>query len=130
MYTTSGTDRRKHPRAEIICPVIIQTKRTVISGETQNISTGGALIRCRKRIRPNEVINMFISVSLLSPKVSVSAKVIRSSISYSANEAGPYGMGVEFRAISNQDQELISIKIEEHLKSEDINWREEEASEK
>ena len=126
MYTTSGTDRRKHPRAEIICPVIIQTKRTVISGETQNISTGGALIRCRKRIRPNEVINMFISVSLLSPKVSVSAKVIRSSISYSANEAGPYGMGVEFRAISNQDQELISIKIEEHLKSEDIDWREEE----
>jgi hypothetical protein len=73
---------------------------------------------------------MFISVSLLSPEVSVSAKVIRSSISYSANEAGPYGMGVEFRAISNQDQELISIKIEEHLKSEDINWREEEASEK
>ena len=130
MYTTSGTDRRKHPRAEIICPVIIQTKRTVISGETQNISAGGALIRCRKRIRPNEVINMFISVSLQSPRVSVSAKVIRSSISYSANEAGPYGMGVEFRAISNQDQELISIKIEEHLKSEDINWREEEASEK
>ena len=126
MYTTSGTDRREHPRAEIICPVIIQTKRTVISGETQNISAGGALIRCRKRIGPNEVINMFISVSLLSPKVSVSAKVIRSSISYSANEAGPYGMGVEFRAISNQDQELISIKIEEHLKSEDIDWREEE----
>ena len=126
MYTTSGTDRRKHPRAEIIYPVIIQTKRTVISGETQNISAGGALIRCRKRIRPNEVINMFISVSLLSPRVSVSAKVIRSSISYSANEAGPYGIGVEFRAVSGQDQELISIKIEEHLKSEDIDWREEE----
>ncbi len=126
MYTTSGPDRRKHPRAEIICPVIIRTKRTVISGETQNISAGGALIRCRKRIRPNEVINIFISVSVLSPRVSVSAKVIRSSISYSANEAGPYVMGVEFRAVSGQDQELISIKIEEHLNSEDIDWREEE----
>jgi hypothetical protein len=33
---------------------------------------------------------------------------------------------VEFRAVSGQDQELISIKIEEHLKSEDIDWREEE----
>ena len=126
MYTTSGPDRRKHPRAELICPVIMQTKRTVISGETQNISAGGALIRCRKRIRPNEVINMFISVSLQSPRVSVSAKVIRSSISYSANEAGPYDMGVEFRAVSGQDQELISTKIAEHLKSEDIDWREEE----
>ena len=119
-------ERRKHPRAEIICPVIMETKRTVISGERQNISTGGALIRCRKRIRPNEVINMFISVSLLSPRVSVSAKVIRSSISYSANEAGPYGIGVEFRAVSGQDQELISTKIAEHLKSENIGWREEE----
>ncbi|MGB6376830.1 MAG: PilZ domain-containing protein [Syntrophobacteria bacterium] len=126
MYTTSGTDRRKHPRAEIICPVIMETKRTVISGETQNISAGGALIRCRKRIRPNEVINMFISVSLLSPRVSVSAKVIRSSISYSDNEAGPYGIGVEFRAVSGQDQELISTKIARHLKSENIGWREEE----
>ena len=126
MYTTSGPDRRKHPRAEIICPVIIQTKRTVISGETQNISAGGALIRCRKRIRPNEVINIFISVSLLNPRVSVSAKVIRSSISYSANEARPYSIGVEFRAVSGQDQELISTKIAEHLESENIDWREEE----
>ena len=101
----------------------MQTKRTVISGETQNISAGGALIRCRKRIRPNEVINMFISVSLLSPRVSVSAKVIRSSISYSGNEAGPYGIGVEFRAISSQDQELISTKIAEYPKSENIGPR-------
>ena len=127
MYTTRDTDRRKHPRAEIICPVIMQTKRTVISGETQNISAGEALIRCRKRIRPNEVINMFISVSLLSPRVSVSAKVIRSSISYSGNEAGPYGIGVEFRAISSQDQELISTKIAEYLKSENIGPRGEES---
>ena len=127
MYTTRDTERRKHPRAEIICPVIMQTKRKVISGETQNISAGGALIRCRKRIRPNEVINMFISVSLLRPRVSVSAKVIRSSISHSGNEAGLYGMGVEFRAISSQDQELISTKIAEYLKSENISWRGEES---
>jgi c-di-GMP-binding flagellar brake protein YcgR len=126
LYTTSGTDRRKHPRAEIICPVIIQTKRTVISGETQNISAGGALIRCRKLIRPNQVMNMFISVSLLNPRVSVSAKVIRSNISYSANEAGTYDIGVEFRAVSDQDQELISTMVAEHLKSENIDWREEE----
>jgi c-di-GMP-binding flagellar brake protein YcgR len=117
LHTISGTDRRKHPRAEIICPVIIQTKRTVISGETQNISAGGALIRCRRRLRPNQVINMFISVSLLNPRLSVSAKVIRSSTSYSANEAGTYDIGVEFRAVSGQDQELISTKIAQRLQS-------------
>ena len=126
MYTTSGTDRRKHPRAEIICPVIIQTKRTVISGETQNISAGGALIRCRKRLRPNQVISMFISVSLLSPRISASAKVVRSNISHSTNEAGSYDIGVEFRAVSDQDQKLISTKVAQHLKSEHIDWREEE----
>ena len=118
MYKESGTDRRKHPRAEIICPVIIQTKRTVISGETQNISAGGALIRCRRRLRPNQVINMFISVSLLNPRLSVSAKVVRSSISYSAKKAGTYDIGVEFRAVSDQDQERISTMVAEHLKSE------------
>jgi len=118
LYTISGTDRRKHPRAGIICPVIIQTKRTVISGETQNISAGGALIRCRRRLRPNQIINMFISVSLMNLRVSVSAKVIRSSISNSANEAGTYDIGVKFREVSGQDQERISTMVAEHLKSE------------
>jgi hypothetical protein len=34
---------------------------------------------------------------------------------------------VEFRAVSGQDQELISTKIAEHLKSENIGWREEKS---
>jgi hypothetical protein len=51
-------------------------------------------------------------------RVSVSAKVIRSSISNSANEAGTYDIGVEFREVSGQDQERISTMVAEHLKSE------------
>ena len=118
LYTTRGTDRRRHPRAEIICPVIIQTKRTVVSGETRNISAGGALIRCRRQLRPDQVINMFINVSPPSPRVLVSARVVRSNISYSASKAGTYDIGVEFRAVSDQDQERISTMVAEHLKSE------------
>jgi deferrochelatase/peroxidase EfeB len=61
---------------------------------------------------------MFINVSPPSPRVLVSARVVRSNISYSAKKAGTYDIGVEFRAVSDQDQERISTMVAEHLKSE------------
>jgi len=48
-------EKRKHPRAKIVCPVIIENNRNIISGETQDISAGGAYIKCRSPLRHPEV---------------------------------------------------------------------------
>ena len=118
-------ERRKHPRAEIICPVIMENNRNIMSGETHDISAGGAYIRCRSQPKQPE-INMFISISLLSPRLRAMGEVVRSEALDSVKEGGHYGIGIRFIAISYTDLEIISTKVAEHLESENINWREEE----
>ncbi len=108
-------ERRKHPRAKIVCPVIIENNRNIISGETQDISAGGAYIKCRSPLRHPEV-NMYMSVSLLSPRVRAIGEVVRSDVLASAKKGGCYGIGVRFVAISDTDREIISSKVAELLK--------------
>ena len=118
-------ERRKYHRAKVVCPVIMENNRNIMSGETQDISAGGAYIRCRSQPKHPE-INMFISISLLSPRIRAMGEVVRSDVLDSVKEGGHYGIGVRFIAISYTDLEIISTKVAEHLESENINWREEE----
>jgi c-di-GMP-binding flagellar brake protein YcgR len=118
-------ERRKYHRAKVVCPVIMENNRNIMSGETQDISAGGAYIRCRSQPKHPE-INMFISISLLSPRIRAMGEVVRSEALDSVKEGGHYGIGVRFIAISYTDLEIISTKVAEHLESENINWREEE----
>jgi len=107
-------ERRKHPRAKIVCPVIIENNQNIMSGETQDISAGGAYIRCRSPLRHPEV-NMYMSVSLLSPRVRAIGEVVRSDFLGSVKKGGCYGIGVRFVAIFDTDRELISSKVAEVL---------------
>jgi len=118
-------ERRKHPRAKVVWPVIMENNRNILSGETQDISAGGAYIRCRSRPKHPEV-DMHISVSLLSPRIRAVGEVVRSEALDSGKEGGHYGIGVRFIAVSDTDQEIISTKVAELLESQGINWREEE----
>ena len=105
-------DRRKHQRAKVVWPVIMENNRNIISGETQDISAGGAYIRCRKPLKPLEVA-MYVSVSLLSPRIRAMAEVVRSDVLGSSNGVEYYGIGVRFVAISNEARELISLELQD-----------------
>ena len=105
-------ERRKHHRAKVVWPVIMENSRNIISGETQDISAGGAYIRCRKPLKPLEV-SMYVSVSLLSPRIRAMAEVVRSDVLGSANGVEYYGIGVRFVAISDEGRELISLELQD-----------------
>jgi c-di-GMP-binding flagellar brake protein YcgR len=110
-------ERRQHPRAKIVCPVIIENNRNIMSGETQDISVGGAYIRCRSQPRHPEV-NMYISLSLLSPRIRVMGEVVRSEALNSVKGSSHYGIGVRFLAISDTDREIISAIVAQKLNTE------------
>ena len=105
-------ESRKHPRAKVVWPIIMENSRNIISGETQDISAGGAYIRCRKPLKPVEV-SMYVSVSLLSPRIRAMAEVVRSDLLGSANGVECYGIGVRFIAISDGARELISLELQD-----------------
>jgi c-di-GMP-binding flagellar brake protein YcgR len=105
-------ERRKHHRAKVVWPVIMENNRNIISGETQDISAGGAYIRCRKPLKPAEV-SMYVSVSLLSPRIRAMAEVVRLDVLGSYNGVEYYGIGVRFVAISDEGRELISLGLQD-----------------
>lgn len=105
-------ERRKHLRAKVVWPVIMENNRNIISGETQDISVGGAYIRCRKPLKPLEV-SMYVSISLLSPRIRAMAEVVRSDVLGSAHGVEYYGIGVRFVAISDEGLELISLGLQD-----------------
>lgn len=105
-------DRRKHQRVKVVWPVIMENNRNIISGATQDISAGGAYIRCSKPLKPIEV-SMYVSVSFLSPRIRGIAEVVRSDVLGSTNGGEYYGIGIRFIAISKEFQELISLELQD-----------------
>ena len=105
-------ERRKYPRAKVVWPVIMENNRNIISGETQDISAGGAYIRCRTPLKRVEV-SMYVSVSFLSPRIRGIAEVVRSDVLGSNNGVEYYGIGVRFIAISDEARELISHELQD-----------------
>jgi Tfp pilus assembly protein PilZ len=91
-----------------------------MSGETKNVSRGGAFIRCHEPLKPNEVLEVSISVSILCPRVQVTVEVMWSNYSTAGGEGRPRGMGVRFTNIDGTDQELISALVADHLQEEDL----------
>jgi hypothetical protein len=90
-----------------------------MSGETKDVSHTGAFIRCREPLKPSEVLEMSISVSLLCPRVQAQAEVVWSNASTADTEAKPRGMGVRFIHIDDTDRELISTLVEDQLEDQD-----------
>ena len=119
MDKRTGRERRQHPRAVVSWPVIIKSSRGLMAGETKDISLTGAFISCREPLKPNEVLEMSISVSLLSPRVQAIAEVIWSNPSNSDEEIKPRGMGVRFTKIDTTDHEMISALVADHLEIQD-----------
>ena len=91
-----------------------------MAGETKDVSFTGAFISCREPLKPNEVLEMSISVSLLSPRVQAIAEVIWSNPSSSDEEFKPRGMGVRFTKIDTTDHEMISALVADHLEIKDL----------
>lgn len=115
----SGAERRQHPRAVVSWPVIIKTTRGFMAGETKDVSYSGAYISCREPLKPSEVLEVSISVSLLCPRVQATAEVVWSSLSSPDDDHSSRGMGVRFTRITDTDRELISALIADNLRPED-----------
>ncbi len=92
-----------------------------MAGEAKDVSYTGAFITCREPLKPNEVLEVSISVSLLSPRVQAIAEVVWSNPSSADEKFKPRGMGVRFTKIDTTDHEMISALVADHLEIKDQN---------
>ena len=120
MHTANGIEQRQHPRAEIRWAVTVQPSWGTIKGETLNVSSMGAFIKCCEPLKFNEVFILDIDVPALAHPLKAIAEVVWSNKDGNKNEITPYGMGIRFIRISSTDRRFIVKEVLKHLNSENM----------
>ena len=122
LNTAKVTEKRQRLRAKVAWPVFLESNRRIIRGETINISSDAAFIRCEEALEPGEVIELAVSVPFPSSPIRIIAEVVRSETLGSDAEPLSHGTIVQFMIISDEDRKFISSLASDQLKSKDIDW--------
>ena len=108
MNLAETAGQRKHPRVDASWSVIMLTPEGKMVGKTENISCGGAYIRCSTLLSKNDLFTMTIQAPNREP-LEVGAEVVWIDIPLTPDkEQTPIGMGVQFTQISAKDLQFIS----------------------
>ncbi|UCG12479.1 MAG: PilZ domain-containing protein [Deltaproteobacteria bacterium] len=92
-------EKRSYPRTEVRWPVAMEIAQESLTGAIEDVSLGGAFIRCRNPLKLNDVFAMVINVPDVDSPIEIIAEVIWSNIHGSDDRIKPRGMGVKFKDI-------------------------------
>jgi len=113
MNSPTFVQKRKHPRVPVSWPVTMVTPEGDIDGIIENISAGGAYIRCGTPLLQKD---LFI-LSILSQDREhswIGAEVVWVNIPLSSDsDSTPIGMGVRFTNITAEDLQFVSNVVSE-----------------
>ena len=101
-------EKRHHSRVKVAWPVLAECDRRIINGEAINITHSGAFLLTQEPLEPGEVFEMAVSVPFRYRPIWAIAEVVRPQTASSDVDYGPYGMGVQFIIISDEDRESIA----------------------
>jgi hypothetical protein len=90
----STKEQRMHPRRQVRWPVSVLAADGLRRGETEDVSLGGAFIRCEKPLRPNE--RVLLTFEDNSSSMRVFAQVAWTNLESEDSRDKPTGMGVQF----------------------------------
>jgi hypothetical protein len=117
-------ERRQYPRAIAYLPVTLETTQGVVTGIAMDLSAGGAFMCCRASLRVRERLPMtFHQIPRLDRSLPVEVEVIRSNIYCMEDELMSHGIGVRFSKVAEEDRDLISSLVSDHLEVKDTNSR-------
>ena len=108
-------ERRQFHRATVKLPVVIMTGNSLIDGEIQDLSTGGAFIHCLEMPIPSDNFSMVITAE--GRLVSVTAAVVWTGTQRFSNKNVLGGIGVRFKQIFTDDRRFLKDVIANHYKN-------------
>jgi hypothetical protein len=100
----SYAEKRKHPRKVIEWPAEVRSSQGLTTGEMKNISVSGAYVQCTPLPECGEIITATVWPPRRKP-VQVTAEVIWKA------PVPPYGMGIAFTEISEEDRWFIAESV-------------------
>ena len=114
MSSPNFTQRRKDPRVDVEWPVTMMTPEGEMEGTIENISAGGAYIRCGTLLSKND---LFILAILVQDREGswLAAEVMWIDIPLSPDEeAIPIGMGIRFTNLKEEDLHFLAEAVAKH----------------
>jgi hypothetical protein len=102
-------ERRRYPRSNIKLPVVMIAGESLVDGEIQDISLGGAFIRCPTMPNPEDGFHMVITSK--GRLISIMAEVVWSDGNKFKSKAALSGIGVRFRRLFYRDRRFIANMV-------------------
>ena len=107
-------ERRQYHRAAVKLPVVIMTGNSLMDGEIQDLSMGGAFIHCLEMPNPSDNFSMVITAE--GRFISVTAAVVWTGTQRSSSKNVLGGIGVRFKKIFINDRPFLKDMITKHYK--------------
>ena len=114
MSSPNLDQRRKYARVEVQWPVRMMTPEGDMDGTIENISAGGAYIRCGTLLSKKD---LFILVILIQDREAswIGAEVVWIDIPlHPDTEPIPVGMGIRFTDMSTTDLQFLTDAVAKH----------------
>jgi len=105
-------ENRQHRRVKIKWPVVMTTSNGLVDGKTQNVSLGGAFIRCPEKINLEDRFRLVMTTK--DRLILVNAEVVWSNGRKSEGKSAYREIGVRFTNISGNDRTFLSGVISNH----------------
>ncbi len=102
-------ERRHYPRSNIKLPIVMIAGESLIDGEIQDISLGGAFIRCPTMPNPKDSFHMVITSK--GRLISIIAEVVWSDGLKFKGKAALSGIGVRFRRLLHGDRRFLANMV-------------------
>jgi hypothetical protein len=115
--------KREHhyPKVDVKYPVVVLTADGQMQGETKNISTQQAFVRCKDPLRLYDVASMSIQFSQ-DESILAEAEVIWSNRYGPDDEITPRGMVVRFTRLSSRERNKLHNTIVKQYKKKSDLW--------
>lgn len=120
MNTFRIKKENSYPKVDAKYPVVVLTADGQIQGETKNISTHQAFVRCKDPLRLYDVASMSIHFSK-DESILAEAEVIWSNRYGPDDEITPRGMVVRFTRLSPRERKRLQDAVfKQYKKNKDL----------
>jgi hypothetical protein len=106
-------DKRRHSRARVKWPVVIQTPTGLFDGKTEDISLGGAFIRLSRELNSNYNLPMVFDAK--GRLIPCNAQIVWSDKRNLSDQRRFLGIGVRFTRMMLNDREFLYREISNHI---------------
>ena len=116
----NARERRNYPRVKIRLPLVKMAENGLVKGEIQDLSLGGAFIRCPELGSTKDEFHMVISTR--GRLMSIIGEVVWQEVNKNSHKNTIPGMGVRFKQILNGDRRFLREIIADHYSNKLTSW--------